>query len=180
MHVLSFPTISPSAIKNRFTSLCIYTAVKAKYYQQPVTLGSIGILLIAAGADNAHAGGWRITLGGGDGFGDGHGMFFDTIPLREAVCRLFLLIEGPFGGLIMTIAGISAVISAAFGAYRSATSMLVAGVGAFILRSLVSLFFGTEFCTGEYSGYGYGGFLGGGDCDDANVFFNGDNLDFCL
>jgi hypothetical protein len=45
----------------------------------------------------------------------------------------------------MVVAGLGAIISAAFGAYRAAVGMLVVAVGAFILRALVSLFFGTQF-----------------------------------
>ncbi len=60
-----------------------------------------------------------------------------------AVAQLFLLIEGPFGALIMVVAGIGAIISAAVGGYRAAVSLVVVAVGAFILRSLVSLFFGS-------------------------------------
>lgn len=81
-------------------------------------------------------------VGGGPSVGNGYN---DTL-IRVAVCKLFQLIEGSFGGLIMVIAGISAVVSAAFGAYRAALSLIVVGVGAFILRSLVSLFFGNGFC----------------------------------
>lgn len=69
--------------------------------------------------------------------------------IRIAVCQLFNLIEGAFGGLIMTVAGIGAVIAAAFGSYRVGYGLIVTGVGAFILRSLISLFFGVFRCS-EY------------------------------
>ena len=65
--------------------------------------------------------------------------------IREAVGLIFRLVEGAFGALIMTVAGIAALISAAMGAYRLALGMVVVAVGAFILRSLVSLFFGVDF-----------------------------------
>ena len=45
----------------------------------------------------------------------------------------------------MLVAGLIAIIAAAMGAYRAAVGMLVVAVGAFILRSLVSLFFGENF-----------------------------------
>lgn len=70
---------------------------------------------------------------------------FDDADIRGAVGLLFSLIEGAFGALIMVVAGIGAIISAALGAYRAALGMLVVAVGAFILRALVSLFFGTDF-----------------------------------
>ena len=67
---------------------------------------------------------------------------FNPIAIEVAVGNLFALIEGAFGALIMVVAGIGAIISAAMGAYRAAVSMIVVAVGAFILRALVSLFFG--------------------------------------
>jgi hypothetical protein len=65
--------------------------------------------------------------------------------VRGAVGNLFKLIEGAFGALLMVVAGLGAIIAAAMGAYRAALGMLVVAVGAFILRALVSLFFGTEY-----------------------------------
>ncbi len=50
-------------------------------------------------------------------------------------------LEGSFGALIMVVAGLIAIISAAFGQYRAAISCLVIAVGAFILRSFISTFF---------------------------------------
>ncbi len=65
--------------------------------------------------------------------------------IRNAVGNLFRLIEGAFGALIMVVSGLGAIVAAAMGAYRAAIGMLVVAVGAFILRSLVSLFFGTDY-----------------------------------
>ena len=70
---------------------------------------------------------------------------FDDILIRNSVGNLFMLIEGAFGALIMVVAGLMAIIAAAMGGYRTALGMLVVAVGAFILRALVSLFFGTDF-----------------------------------
>lgn len=68
---------------------------------------------------------------------------FIECPIKNAVARLFMLIEGAFGALIMVVAGLGAIAAASMGAYRAAVGMLVVAVGAFILRSLVSLFFGS-------------------------------------
>lgn len=70
---------------------------------------------------------------------------FDDELIRNSVANLFKLIEGAFGALVMVIAGIMAIIAAAMGAYRAAVSLVVVAIGAFILRALVSLFFGTDF-----------------------------------
>lgn len=70
---------------------------------------------------------------------------FDDTLIRNSVGNLFKLIEGAFGALIMVVAGLGAIVAAAMGAYRAAVGMLVVAVGAFILRALVSLFFGTDY-----------------------------------
>jgi hypothetical protein len=73
---------------------------------------------------------------------------FDDSQIRLAVCQLFKLIEGAFGGLVMTVAGIGAIVASAFGGYKAAISLLVTGISAFVLRSFVSLFFGQPCCDG--------------------------------
>jgi hypothetical protein len=71
------------------------------------------------------------------------GPAYNPAEIRGAVQLLFNLIEGAFGALVMVVAGIGAIISSAFGAYRAAVSLIVVATGSFILRSLVSLFFGS-------------------------------------
>lgn len=56
----------------------------------------------------------------------------------------------------MVASGIGVIIAAAFGAYKASIALLFVAVGAFILRAVVSLFFGTN-----YPAYG-GDFVGGG------------------
>jgi hypothetical protein len=70
---------------------------------------------------------------------------FDETLIRNSVGNLFKLIEGAFGALIMVVAGLGAIVAASMGAYRASVGMLVVALGAFILRALVSLFFGTDF-----------------------------------
>lgn len=74
---------------------------------------------------------------------------FDDTLIKGAVGNLFALIEGAFGALIMVVSGLGAIVAAAMGAYRAAVGMLVVAVGAFILRSLVSLFFGSDFTAND-------------------------------
>lgn len=73
--------------------------------------------------------------------GPGSGVFAGDDRIYEAARRLFLLIEGNFGALIMVCAGLASIIAAAFNQYRKAFSMLIVASGAFILRSLVVIFF---------------------------------------
>ena len=65
--------------------------------------------------------------------------------------RILALTEGNFGALVMVGAGVATVISAAFGAFKAATSLLAVAVSAFVLRSLVYIFFSAQ--------------LGGANCD---------------
>ncbi len=98
-----------------------------------------GVVLLSGGlAGLSHA------QGGGPSGSYSQAQFDDTL-IRNSVGNLFKLIEGAFGALIMVVSGLGAIVAAAMGAYRAAVGMIVVAVGAFILRSLVSLFFGTEF-----------------------------------
>jgi hypothetical protein len=84
---------------------------------------------------------------------------YDDSLVRFSVGNLLRFIEGSFGALVMVASGIGAIVAAAFGAYKAAIALLFVAVGAFILRSLVSLFFGTN-----YEAYSADGieFVGGG------------------
>ena len=84
---------------------------------------------------------------------------YDDQLMRFGTGNLLMFIEGSFGALVMVGAGLGAIIAGAFGAYKAAISLLFVAVGAFILRALVSLFFGTS-----YDAYSAGGleFVGGG------------------
>lgn len=70
---------------------------------------------------------------------------FDDQLIRNAVGNLLRLVEGPFGALVMVVAGLIAIAAAAMGAYRQALSILIVALCAFTLRSLVSLFFGVDY-----------------------------------
>jgi hypothetical protein len=85
---------------------------------------------------------------------------YDDTLNRYAAGNLLWFIEGAFGALIMIGAGLGAIIAGAFGAYKAAISLLFVAVGAFILRALVSLFFGTDY--DAYTAGGVGQFVGDG------------------
>lgn len=61
--------------------------------------------------------------------------------VAEATDVILTYVNGTFGALIMVTAGVFAIMSAAFGQYRAALSLLVVAVGSFILRSLISTWF---------------------------------------
>ena len=71
---------------------------------------------------------------------------FDEERIALAGRYLLTLIQGGLGAIVMVVAGMVALFSAAIGAYRPAMAMVFVAVGAFILGSLVELFFGEEFC----------------------------------
>lgn len=97
----------------------------------------LGAAVLLTGLDQlSHAGGTTNTFSEAN---------YDATLVRSAVGNIFRLIEGPFGALVMVVAGLGAIVSAAMGAYRGALALVVVAVGAFILRALVSLFFGTTF-----------------------------------
>ncbi len=94
----------------------------------------LGVMLINLGVTD-------LVLAAGDGgtkkFEIQQGQF------KAIICAILDFIEGAFGALIMIIAGIGAIVSAAFGQYKAALGLLAVAIGAFILRSLVNTFFGT-------------------------------------
>ena len=66
---------------------------------------------------------------------------YNDVRISNSVNAILEYIEGTFGALIMVAAGIGAIVSAAFGQYRAALSLLAVAVGAFILRSILATFF---------------------------------------
>ncbi len=69
---------------------------------------------------------------------------YDPDRLILAVHTVLAYLEGPLGALIMVAAGLGAIASAAFGQYSAAISLFVVGVGSFVLRNFVELFFNIE------------------------------------
>lgn len=66
---------------------------------------------------------------------------YNDAKVANAVNAIMTYLEGSFGALIMAASGIGAIMSAAFGQYKAALSLMMVAVGAFILRSLMSTFF---------------------------------------
>ena len=134
-------------IASGYRAACVKAALLAEKHATALLL-LFGIGLLGGGlAELSHA-------QGATGTGSFSEADFDDSLIRFSVGNLFKLIEGAFGALIMVVAGLGAIVAAAMGAYRAAVGMLVVAVGAFILRALVSLFFGTDY---EASDFGTGG-----------------------
>lgn len=74
---------------------------------------------------------------------------------EDACGGVIWLAEGPFGALVTAAAGIGAIIASAVGGFKAAWCLLVVAVGAFILRSYISLFSGT--CSSTYGLVGSNG-----------------------
>lgn len=73
--------------------------------------------------------------------------------ILSALGSLLRLLEGTLGSLIMVIGGLGAIIAAGMGAYKAALNMLIVAIGAFLLRSVISLFSDSSFpaIKGSYS-----------------------------
>jgi hypothetical protein len=94
---------------------------------------------------------------GGIGEAEAKDVPYDDTLIRNSVGNLYKMIEGAFGALVVVAAGIGTIIAAVVGAYRIAFALFVTAVGAFILRSYVSLFFGTDYVSYELNGGEPGG-----------------------
>jgi hypothetical protein len=66
---------------------------------------------------------------------------YNDVKIANAVNAILTYLEGSFGALIMAASGVGAIMSAAFGQYKAALSLMVVAVGSFILRSLIGTFF---------------------------------------
>ncbi len=82
----------------------------------------LGAIVLTAGITNMSAATWH-----------------DRLDL--AICGVFKWLEGGFGALVMIVAGLLAIVTAAMGAYKAAMACLIIAVGTFILRAVVTLFF---------------------------------------
>ncbi|MDR1383549.1 MAG: hypothetical protein LBJ67_06855 [Planctomycetaceae bacterium] len=69
--------------------------------------------------------------------------------IRDQMCKILQLIEGPFGALIMVVAGLAAVVTAAMGAYKMAMSCVVIACGSYLVTAFGMLFFGEDILCGS-------------------------------
>ncbi|MDR2337031.1 MAG: hypothetical protein LBE20_00055 [Deltaproteobacteria bacterium] len=61
--------------------------------------------------------------------------------IKDQMCKILILLEGPFGALVMVVAGLAAVVTAAMGAYKMAMSCVVIACGSYIVGAFLVLFF---------------------------------------
>ena len=99
-----------------------------------IFLAGISVLAISLSLDATAQGG-----GGGN-----TSTKYNDAKVANAVNAIMTYLEGSFGALIMAASGIGAIMSAAFGQYKAALSLMVVAVGAFILRSIMSTFFNDQ------------------------------------
>ena len=74
-----------------------------------------------------------------------HAQSYDNQVLDQ-VCKVLTMSQGTFGALIMSVAGLVAVVGAATGAYRTAMNAIAVGAGAWLVRPVIMLFFGDIPC----------------------------------
>lgn len=99
-------------------------------------LGVFGVILLVGGLHELSVAqgdyGAGVTAAGG-GFGVGGNP-------TQACSRVLGYIEGGFGALVATGAGLGAIVAAALGGFKAAWCLLVVSIGCFILRSYLTLF----------------------------------------
>ena len=61
--------------------------------------------------------------------------------LSCGVCAIFAFLEGSYGALVTTIAGVGAIIAAGFSNIKLAYNIMIVAIGCFIIRAMISLFF---------------------------------------
>ena len=65
-----------------------------------------------------------------------------------AIKELCSHIMGGFGGLLMTASGVGAIVSGALGNYKASYSLLIVGIGAFTIPTVLGFYFpnAAEIC----------------------------------
>jgi uncharacterized membrane protein YczE len=66
---------------------------------------------------------------------------YNDVRIAEATNVVLAYVEGSLGALLLVIAGVGAILSAAFGQYRSALGLLIVALGGFVLRSIIDTFY---------------------------------------
>ncbi len=71
---------------------------------------------------------------------------------KKAIKEICGHMEGNLGGLLMTTAGVGALVAAAFGNFRASHSMIVTAIGAATVSTMLSLYFAdaAKECTGGH------------------------------
>ncbi len=101
-----------------------------------------GVALVSAGLLQESLAQVSINIGGGGGGTGGKvNTTYNDDRIADAANALLTYMEGSFGALIMIGAGVTAIMSAAFGQYKAAVGALIIAIGAFILRSFLGTFF---------------------------------------
>ncbi len=123
-------------VSEKIKTACQYTAASLVAPSEAqvrtiIFLAGISMLAISLSLDATAQGG-----GGGN-----TSTKYNDAKVANAVNAIMTYLEGSFGALIMAASGIGAIMSAAFGQYKAALSLMVVAVGAFILRSIMSTFF---------------------------------------
>ncbi|MCB0325706.1 MAG: hypothetical protein KDD69_19125 [Bdellovibrionales bacterium] len=126
------------SLHEEYKGACVRLTLGAQRWSTALLL-LLGTVLLAGGLAEI-----SLAQGGGPTGSFSEAAYEDDL-VRNSVGNIFKLIEGAFGALIMVVAGLGAIVAAAMGAYRAALGMLVVAVGAFILRAMVSLFFGADY-----------------------------------
>ncbi|MCX6115689.1 MAG: hypothetical protein NTV65_10825 [Proteobacteria bacterium] len=127
-------------VSEKIKTACQYTAASFAAPSEAqvrtiIFLAGISMLAISLSLDATAQG----TGGGGNTYTK-----YNDAKVANAVNAIMTYLEGSFGALIMAASGIGAIMSAAFGQYKAALSLMVVAVGAFILRSIMSTFFNDQ------------------------------------
>jgi hypothetical protein len=75
------------------------------------------------------------------------------------VVFLYRALTGGFGALIMIVAGLGAILAAAFGQFKASLSALVVALGVFVLQIFIKAFFNVDFTQSDCE------FIDGGQSD---------------
>jgi hypothetical protein len=126
-------TKSITVVSNKITALCqrvsaAFVAPTEKQARAVLFVAGLGLIALSFSFDAIAQNSMTQTK-------------YNDSKVANAVNAVLTYLEGSFGALVMAAAGIGSIMSAAFGQYKAALSLMIVAVGAFILRSFMSTFF---------------------------------------
>lgn len=114
-----------SDFREVYRNLCITATVSVRQMLE----GNANLVLFFLGIGLLYTGGVNLAHAGSGSY-------------SEACGGILSLVEGTFGALVTSVAGIGAIVASAMGGFKMAWTLIVVAVGAFILRSYITLFNG--------------------------------------
>ncbi len=120
-------------LQNNYHSACVKLTLLAHEHSNVLVAGC-GLCLLTVGMND-------LASAQVEYIGD---RAYEVADNSDGQSNFYKLLSGSFGSLIMVVAGLGAMVSAAMGAYKAAVAMLVVAISAFCIRATVNASLGYD------------------------------------